>query len=246
MRTSPHRREHYCIWRFVDNGRVMSLTSNGQPWLLSVRMENQSDLAAMLTRKSSIVLARHAVSAICNRSSLNETRQSSSVRSSPSVEAAGSVRPPVAIRRPVSPPSRPAYRHPCKSETRRVTHENHIIISSLDADRLETLLGAMSPGVDASRDALLDELARADIVEPQDMPSGVVTMNSTVRFEIDAPDEQFCLTLAYPKDMDQLSNGISILTPIGTALLGLSVGDTIDWPCPDGQLLQAVGSAVPA
>jgi regulator of nucleoside diphosphate kinase len=114
----------------------------------------------------------------------------------------------------------------------------HITISSLDADRLETLLGAMSPKLDTGREALLDELARADIVEPQDMPPGVVTMNSTVRFEIDAPDEQFCLTLAYPKDIDQLSNGISILTPIGTALLGLSVGDTIVWPRPDGKLLQ--------
>ncbi|MFC0134961.1 nucleoside diphosphate kinase regulator [Massilia eurypsychrophila] len=113
-----------------------------------------------------------------------------------------------------------------------------ITISSLDAERLETLAGATSPPADASRQALLDELARADIVEPQDMPPGVVTMNSTVRFEIDAPGEQFCLTLAYPKDMDRLSNGISILTPIGTALLGLSVGDTIDWPRPDGQLLQ--------
>lgn len=113
-----------------------------------------------------------------------------------------------------------------------------ITISSLDADRLERLVGTPSPESDANRRALLDELARADIVEPQDMPPGVVTMNSTVRFEIDAPNEQFCLTLAYPKDMDQVSNGISILTPIGTALLGLSVGDTIDWPRPDGQLLK--------
>lgn len=114
----------------------------------------------------------------------------------------------------------------------------HITISSLDADRLETLLDAMPPAADASRLALLAELARADIVEPQDMPPGVVTMNSTIRFNINAPDEQFCLTLAYPKDMHKLENGISILTPIGTALLGLSVGDTIDWPRPDGRLLQ--------
>jgi regulator of nucleoside diphosphate kinase len=113
-----------------------------------------------------------------------------------------------------------------------------ITISTLDADRLESLIGASWPDGDSIRCALQGELARADIVEPQDMPPGVVTMNSTVRFEIDAPDEQFCLTLAYPKDMDQLSNGISILTPIGTALLGLSVGDTIDWPRPGGQQLK--------
>lgn len=112
-----------------------------------------------------------------------------------------------------------------------------ITISSLDAERLEDLLATLSPTGDANHQALLDELARADIVEPQDILPGVVTMNSTVRFQIDAPEEQFCLTLAYPKDMNQVENGISILTPIGTALLGLSVGDTIDWPRRDGQLL---------
>ncbi len=113
-----------------------------------------------------------------------------------------------------------------------------ITISSLDADRLEALLDATTHAGHAASHPLLDELARADIVEPQHMPPGVVTMNSTVRFEIDSPEEQFCLTLAYPKDMGQVTNGISILTPIGTALLGLAVGDSIDWPRPDGQLLK--------
>lgn len=112
-----------------------------------------------------------------------------------------------------------------------------ITISSLDAERLENLLATLPPTDDANHRALLDELARSDIVEPQDIPPGVVTMNSTVRFQIDAPEEQFCLTLAYPKDMNQVENGISILTPIGTALLGLSEGDTIDWPRRDGQML---------
>lgn len=113
-----------------------------------------------------------------------------------------------------------------------------ITISSLDAERLENLLATLPPSGAFNQQALLDELARANIVEPQDMPPGVVTMNSTVRFEIIAPHEQFCLTLAYPKDMDQVQNGISILTPIGSALLGLSIGDSIDWPRPDGQLLR--------
>jgi regulator of nucleoside diphosphate kinase len=113
-----------------------------------------------------------------------------------------------------------------------------ITISSLDAERLEAMIDATRADNEATGKALLDELARARIVAPEDMPSGVVTMNSTVRFEIDAPDEQFCLTLAYPKDMDHVANGISVLAPIGTALLGLSIGDTIDWPRPDGQLLK--------
>lgn len=113
-----------------------------------------------------------------------------------------------------------------------------ITISSLDAERLEDLIGAAWPEHDASGRALLEELSRAEIVAPQEIPPGVVTMNSTVRFDIDDADEQFCLTLAYPKDMAHVANGISILTPIGTALLGLSVGDSIDWPRPDGQLLK--------
>lgn len=113
-----------------------------------------------------------------------------------------------------------------------------ITISSLDAERLEALIGTSALAGDTSRQGLREELERASIVEPQNMPPGVVTMNSTARFEIDGPGDVFCLTLSYPKDMDHVVNGISILTPVGTALLGLSVGDRIDWPRPDGKLLQ--------
>jgi len=112
----------------------------------------------------------------------------------------------------------------------------NIIVSSLDAERLEILLDALPPAEAATHDGLLDELGRAEIVAPQDMPPGVVTMNSTVRFEIDTPREELRLTLAYPRDMANTTDAISILTPVGTALLGLSVGDAIDWPRPDGQL----------
>lgn len=113
----------------------------------------------------------------------------------------------------------------------------NIIVSSLDLERLEALADALPPGHSAAS-ALLDELARADVRAPQDMPPQVVTMNSTVRFALEGADEERCLTLAYPKDMDQVADAISILSPVGTALLGLSAGDCIDWPRPDGQLAQ--------
>ncbi len=112
----------------------------------------------------------------------------------------------------------------------------NLIVSSLDAERLEILLDALPSAEAAAHDGLLDELGRAEIVAPQDMPPGVVTMNSTVRFQIDAPREELRLTLVYPRDLDATPDAISILTPIGTALLGLSVDDAIDWPRPDGQL----------
>ena len=113
-----------------------------------------------------------------------------------------------------------------------------IIVSSLDAERLEILLDALPPAEAAAHEGLLEELGRAEIVAPQDMPAGVVTMNSTVRFQIDAPPEELRLTLVYPRDLANTADAISILTPVGSALLGLSVGDAIDWPRPDGQLVR--------
>ena len=55
-----------------------------------------------------------------------------------------------------------------------------------------------------------------------------------VRFGIDSSGEDFCLTLVYPKDVDGSGNTISILAPVGSALLGLSTGDEIEWPRPGG------------
>jgi regulator of nucleoside diphosphate kinase len=84
------------------------------------------------------------------------------------------------------------------------------------------------------RHALLEELSRAELVEPADMPPDVVTMNSRVRFALDQPAEEFTLTLAYPKDMRPGDDRISVLAPVGNALIGLAAGDSIDWSRPDG------------
>jgi len=112
-----------------------------------------------------------------------------------------------------------------------------IIVSSQDLERIEALLDNLPPDSPIVR-SLLEELDRANIVSAQEVPPSVVTMRSTVRFQIDQPPETFCLTLSYPREMPDVPDGISLLTPIGTALLGLSVGDSIDWPRPDGQLVK--------
>ena len=78
------------------------------------------------------------------------------------------------------------------------------------------------------------ELDRADIVEPRDMPPTRVTMNSTVRFRVESSPEEFELTLVYPKDVDSSGRTLSVLAPVGSALLGLSQGDEITWPKPGG------------
>ena len=111
---------------------------------------------------------------------------------------------------------------------------SNLVISSLDADRLHDLLLTNRNGSLKGVEALQAELDRANVVEPEEIPPSVVTMNSTVRFGIVDSSEAFHLTLVYPKDMDDSGEKISILAPIGSALLGMSQGDEIEWPKPGG------------
>ena len=113
-----------------------------------------------------------------------------------------------------------------------------IIISSLDAIRLEKLLESLPDSVFPGKDDLEAELSRAEVVDPKEIPSTVVTMNSTVKFEIVSTSKDFYLTLVYPKDVDANGGTISVLAPVGSALLGLSQGDEIEWPKPGGGVLQ--------
>lgn len=113
-----------------------------------------------------------------------------------------------------------------------------LIISSLDADRLYDLMESLPTGSFANKEELEAELARATIVEPKDMPSSVVTMNSTVNFIVESSKEEFTLTLVSPKNSDSSSDKISILSPVGSALLGLNQGDEIEWPKPSGGLIK--------
>lgn len=75
------------------------------------------------------------------------------------------------------------------------------------------------------------------MVAPEEIPPNVVTMNSTVKFLIVETGKEFCLTLVYPRDMDGSADKISILAPVGSALLGLAVGDELAWPGPGGKAM---------
>lgn len=119
-----------------------------------------------------------------------------------------------------------------------MTTRPNIVISSLDAARLEKMIDSLRGQAFPGKDELEEELARATIVDPKDMPPDVVTMNSTVRFRVESSSEEFTLTLVYPKDVDSSGTKISILAPVGSALLGLSQGDEIEWPKPGGGVLR--------
>lgn len=114
-----------------------------------------------------------------------------------------------------------------------MSEQPDIILSSLDVDRLEALLERQS--ADSENAALLEaELSRGTIVQPQDVPADVVTMNSTVVFEVQESGQTFTRTLVYPHDQVSTENSISILAPVGSALLGLRAGQTIEWPMQHG------------
>lgn len=114
----------------------------------------------------------------------------------------------------------------------------HIIVSSKDMEQLEQLLDFLPSSSAAIKTALLDELSRAEVLEPNEVPRSVVVMNSTVRFKIETSQEEFCKKLAYPQDMGDDQDKISILTPVGAALLGMSVSHFIEWPRPDGKTMR--------
>ncbi|CAD5106343.1 nucleoside diphosphate kinase regulator [Zestomonas carbonaria] len=117
-----------------------------------------------------------------------------------------------------------------------------ITITRLDLQRLERLLDSLEefgPGAEA----LEQELARAQVVGLDEVPAGVVTMNSRVHCRDDNTGKEYHLTLVYPEDAGG-EGKVSILAPVGSALLGLSVGQHIDWPAPGGKTLKLTLLAV--
>ncbi|MBS0545063.1 MAG: nucleoside diphosphate kinase regulator [Proteobacteria bacterium] len=113
-----------------------------------------------------------------------------------------------------------------------------IIVSSSDLERLEGLLALPAFRSRSDLDGLRNELERADVREPQDMPADVITMNSRARFLEENTGREYELTLAYPKDADAEARRVSIFSPAGSALLGLSAGQVIDWKTPDGNAIR--------
>jgi regulator of nucleoside diphosphate kinase len=84
-------------------------------------------------------------------------------------------------------------------------------------------------------ESLRNELERAHIVEPAAVPAHVVTMNSRVRLKDMETAEEKNYSLVFPSDADMAQNKLSILAPIGTAILGYRTGDTVDWQVPAGK-----------
>lgn len=115
--------------------------------------------------------------------------------------------------------------------------ERTVYITRFDMERLESLIQthrSSSPKRKAQIDRLEKELDRAVVVEPKDIPADVVTMNTKLRLRDEISGEERILSLVFPADADIEKNRVSVLAPIGTALLGYRVGDVIEWAVPAG------------
>jgi regulator of nucleoside diphosphate kinase len=109
-----------------------------------------------------------------------------------------------------------------------------IIVSDIDYNRLTDLAAGVLRRFPDVAEELQSEMDRAEVVSAGSVPAQVVQMGSTVEFRSDAGQHRR-VTLVFPAEADISANRISILTPIGTALIGLSTGQSITWTTRDGR-----------
>ncbi len=115
--------------------------------------------------------------------------------------------------------------------------ERKIYITEFDRDRLEELIGVAENFSTQSRkdlEALAEELERAEVVQSKDVPPDVVTMNSKVVLrDLDTSEKMTCV-LVFPRNANIDIGAVSVLAPVGTAILGYAKGDVVEWPVPSG------------
>jgi len=118
-----------------------------------------------------------------------------------------------------------------------ITLSRQIFITETDRKRLQKLINEakeFNPCNEKYLRNLEHELNRAQIVEPEKIPHDVITMNSQVLLKDLDSGEEMIYTLVYPSESDLMKNKISVLAPVGTAIMGLREKDVIDWQVPDG------------
>jgi regulator of nucleoside diphosphate kinase len=126
------------------------------------------------------------------------------------------------------------YRAPAQASHDPVRELPPITITGLDCERLSHLLNGLHAPLVRDLTLLHRELARADVVPSTSIAPDVVTMNSRVRFADEDKGAPREITLVYPEDASLKTACVSVLSPVGSALLGLKVGQAIEWPFSDG------------
>jgi len=109
-----------------------------------------------------------------------------------------------------------------------------IFITQRNLKRLRALIKIYNGNDAPHLEHLEDELDDAKVVEPKDIPSDIVTMNSVVRIKDLDTDEEKTFALVLPDKAKMSENRLSIMAPIGAALIGYREGDEIEWKIPSG------------
>jgi len=122
-------------------------------------------------------------------------------------------------------------------EEKAIMPERTLYITAIDKERLHELIISTRKNAAESEIHLRDleaELEKAIIVQSKDIPKDIVTMDSQVCIKDLDTQEEIVYTIVFPAYSDIKQNRISVLSPVGTALLGYRVGDDIEWKVPGG------------
>jgi regulator of nucleoside diphosphate kinase len=124
---------------------------------------------------------------------------------------------------------------PARTEMRTLQKPN-ITLLATDHDRLSVLAHAAMANDPETAEMLTDELERARVIDHGQVPRNIVRMGSDVLFRDDTTREIRSITLVFPAEADIAQNRVSVLTPVGTALIGLRAGQSITWRTRSGEL----------
>jgi regulator of nucleoside diphosphate kinase len=113
-----------------------------------------------------------------------------------------------------------------------------VTLSVEDYERLSVLAHAARKHMPDLADELAEEIGRARVLARGKHPQHIVSMNSEVEFRDDTTGRIQTVTLVYPEDADISQRKISVLTPVGTALIGVRNGHSITWETPNGEVRQ--------
>jgi regulator of nucleoside diphosphate kinase len=116
------------------------------------------------------------------------------------------------------------------------SHLPEIVLTATDLSRLDLLTGYVTAYRTPVKETLARELRRARIVAAHDLPKSTVTMHSTLRYRDEETGAIRTATLVYPGEEDRAEGKMSVLTPIGCALIGLSAGQCISYEDADGRI----------
>ena len=109
-----------------------------------------------------------------------------------------------------------------------------ITLTTADSERLSRLADAAVDTFPRTADFLGREINRAQVIDRSEALPGLVMMESDVEFRDDVTGQVRTIRLVYPQDADMNAGRMSVLTPVGAALIGLSAGQSIEWQTPTG------------